>query len=201
MLRGCGGQTLRLPARRADTSVVLNPELFALTPGHGLGFEPTRQQAELFWSRVDTTGDGCWPYRADSPGRRGRYGHVRIYLGGRDVYAHRAAFVLQGGVIDSEVVLHACDRGWCMRGDHLASSTIAENNRQRDERARRTPFLPRGAASWAARFSDREADAIRTARELGVPAKALARMFNCSPATIYNVWNNLYYEVSPARSA
>ena len=169
----------------------------------GLGFVISAAQAELFWSRVDTSDtspDGCWPYKAEAPGRRGRYGHVRIYLAGHDVFAHRAAHVLQGGVLsraENAVLMHSCDRGSCQRGSHIQCGTIALNNASRDQRNRRTPYLPRGAASWAARLTDREAQAIRAGRQLNVPVKALADMFSISPASVYNVLSARYYPAVP----
>lgn len=157
-------------------------------------------QIATFWSRVDRDSDpyGCHRYRPEAPGRRGKYRHVRIRMSGVDVFAHRLAYVLSGGIIDNAVIIHSCDVGECCAYNHLSCSTIAENNRQRDERNRRTPLLPRGAASWSAKLTDRDVQAILRARSQQVPAKVLATMFDVSPASIYNVWTGRHYGTSRA---
>ena len=164
-----------------------------------LGFVISRRAAEEFWSRVhlpvdlDDPAGPCWLYSDQARGERGPYGHVRVSIEGHRVFAHRLAFVLTGGVLAAECVLHICDVGNCLSTWHLISSDRAENNRQRDERGRRTPHLPRGSAAAAARLTDRDVAALQRARQLQVPAKTLAQMFTVSPATIYNVWSGRYY--------
>ncbi len=156
-----------------------------------LGFTTSPQAARLFWSRVDMPVDRddpepCWLYSPTAPGERGAYGHVRIWVDGRHrVFAHRLAFVLCGGVLTDELVIHSCDVPPCVSPHHLRSGDHLQNARDRDARGRRTPFLLRGGASPNAKLTDREAAAVARARRLGVPAKTLAAAFNVSLATIY----------------
>lgn len=166
----------------------------------GLGFAIPAAAAAQFWKGVQVGGpDECWPYVPDQPGRRsrrGRYGHVRIHFLGHDVVASRVAFVLGGGIIDNEVVAHSCDNPECMFPDHLFCVSVLDNVRQRDERNRRTPFLPVGEEHWSAKLREREVASIRRARELGVGAEVLAGMWGVSRATIYNIWAGKHYSTS-----
>jgi hypothetical protein len=169
---------------------------------NGLGFDIPDWAAEQFWTGVVVAGPhDCWHYRPDQPGlrsRRGRYGHVRIRFLGHDVIASRVAYVLGGGVIDNQVVMHDCDVADCMNPAHLRCGSIRQNNADRDARNRRTPYLPRGAQHWSAKLSEREVAAVRRARELGVSAQALAAMWGLSLATVYNVWSGRHYPTSTA---
>lgn len=155
--------------------------------------------AARFWDNVQIgEADDCWPWITDV-GSREATRHVRIWHQGVKIYAHRLAYLLAGGVIeDGEVVRHAvCDRGDCMNYLHMRAGTIAENNRDRDVRNRRTPFLPRGEAHWSAKLTGVEVAKIRAAKRLGLPAHHLAAIFNVSRSTIYNVWGGLHYPCQP----
>lgn len=158
-----------------------------------LGFTLSATQIDQFWSRVRLPADlsdpaPCWLYDNDAPGDRGRYGHVRIRVaGGHRVFAHRLAFILTGGAFtdDNDIAIHSCDIGWCLSRHHLRAADRLANAQDRDLRGRRTPFLPRGEASPSAKLTDREVQAMIRARELDVPAKVLAAVFDVSLATVY----------------
>src|SRR4051794_31483226 len=150
--------------------------------------------AAAFWARVQVgEPDECWPYVGG--GSRGKYGHTRVWFNGQRDYAHRVAYRLMIGAIpDGRILLHECDNGACCNVLRcVRAGTIAENNAQRDARDRRTPFLPRGTKHWSAKLADRDVAAVRQARELGVPAPALAKMYGVSLATIYNLWAGRHY--------
>lgn len=151
--------------------------------------------AARFWGNVRIgAAHECWPW-ASGFGTREITGHIRIWHQGVKIYAHRLAYLLAGGVIeDGEVVRHAvCDQADCQNFLHLKSGTVAENNRDRDVRNRRTPFLPRGEAHWSSKLTDADVARIRAAKGLGLPAHHLATMYSVSRSTIYNVWGGLHY--------
>lgn len=151
--------------------------------------------AARFWENVAVgEASDCWVW-ITTFGSRERTGHVRIWHQGRKIYAHRLAYLLAGGVIeDGEVVRHAiCDRPDCMNYLHLRAGTVAENNRDRDTRNRRTPFLPHGEAHWSAKLTDSDAMRIRAAKRLGLRAHHLAAMYDVCRSTIYNVWSGAHY--------
>jgi hypothetical protein len=151
--------------------------------------------AVRFWDNVRIGGpDDCWPWVGDT-GTREPTGHVRIWHQGVKIYAHRLAYLLAGGHIDDgEVVMHSvCDRGDCQNYLHMRAGTSAENTRERDEKNRRTPFLPHGEAHWSAKLSDADAARIRVGKRLGLNAHHLAALYGVSRSTIYCVWGGLTY--------
>lgn len=158
--------------------------------------------AARFWDdvRIGNT-DDCWPW-VGARGVREPTGHVRIWHEGHKCYAHRVAYVLAGGHIeDGEVVRHAiCDRPDCMNYTHLRAGSAAENVKDRDERNRRTPFLPRGEDHWSAKLSNQDALRIRAAKQLGLNAHHIAAMFGVSRSTVYAVWAGLTYQVAQSEA-
>jgi hypothetical protein len=165
--------------------------------------------AEEFWYNVEiSNADDCWPYVGKGEVRR--YGHTRLWYadnggnGARKVYAHRLAYELTYGAMPEGWVLHNCDNPRCCNapGGHLLLGDAVLNNRMRDERGRRTPFLPRGVAHWSSKLlSEQSVSAIRTARALRLPATVVASMYGVSVSTIYNVWSGVHYASSAGSAA
>ncbi len=137
--------------------------------------------------------DDCHLYVG--PGRREKYGHVRIRFMGKDVYAHRVALVLAGRSLGGgdDVACHLCHAGGCCNERHMVIGTIAENNRQRDQDDRRTSRLPTGAAHWSAKLSAEDAERVRAARELGMKAQDVAALFSISKSSVYAIWSGNHY--------
>jgi hypothetical protein len=55
-------------------------------------------------------------------------GYGKFWFSGRDIRAHRFAFLVNAGYLP-ENVLHRCDRPGCCEPTHLFCGTIADNNR------------------------------------------------------------------------
>jgi hypothetical protein len=91
-------------------------------------------------------------------------GHVRIWWRGRKEYVHRIAYELAKGPIEIGVVCHSCDFPRCCRPSCLRDSDAAGNVRDRDERNRRTQYLPVGENHWSAKLTNAEVRKLRTAR-------------------------------------
>jgi hypothetical protein len=150
--------------------------------------------AAAFWDNVQVGDDlECWPYVG--PGSRGRYGHTRVVYGGRRMYAHRVAYMLAGGIVDVEhdIVRHSCDVGYCVNPHHLLRGNIRTNVQDREDRNRRTPFLPRGPENWSSKLTERDVVAIRKAHELGVRVPVLAECYGVSGSTVFNVLSRRHY--------
>jgi hypothetical protein len=78
---------------------------------------------DRFWEKVHH-GNDCWPWRAATNG----VGYGVFYLGGRQLYAHRVAYRLAGGVIEDGLALdHACRNRGCVRAIHLRPVTVGVN--------------------------------------------------------------------------
>ena len=83
----------------------------------------TCRNLEEFWSKVDR-GDGCWLWQ----GRIAPNGYGRFSHGGKDLYAHRVAYELAGGVIPSGLQIdHLCRVRHCVNPAHLEAVTQREN--------------------------------------------------------------------------
>lgn len=85
-------------------------------------------------SRIDTSGDGCWPW-LHSVDREG-YGVVTIRQ--RMWRAHRAIWSFFFGPLkDEEQVLHKCDNPRCCNPNHLFIGTNLDNIADMDAKGRR----------------------------------------------------------------
>ena len=75
--------------------------------------------AERFWSKVDTSGE-CWTWLAGCRG--GGYGS--FYLNGRNRPAHRVSYEWERGPIPEGLVIdHVCRNVKCVRPSHLRAVT------------------------------------------------------------------------------
>lgn len=81
-------------------------------------------KAARFWSKVDKSNPGCWPWTAyvDPSG----YGRFRV--DGRSAGAHRVAWELTNGPIPEGLILdHTCRNRRCCNPDHLHAVTVRQN--------------------------------------------------------------------------
>lgn len=93
-----------------------------------------------FYKKVDmTNSDGCWLWTGSKRGGRtkgGRYGAFNTQ--NRPVYAHRFAYEIFFGDIESELTVdHLCGQHLCVRPDHMEVVTLVENVRRGWETRRR----------------------------------------------------------------
>jgi hypothetical protein len=80
-----------------------------------------RERPDRFWAKVDTTGDGCWPWL----GCLSTAGYGRA---GKRGYAHRLAYEFAYGPIPAGLeIRHACDNPPCCNPAHLLVGTREDN--------------------------------------------------------------------------
>lgn len=127
---------------------------------------------ERFWSKVDTSGDGCWLWR----GAVDRHGYGQFTVRRGDVQrAHRVAWKLAYGhsrLPEGKQVAHRCDVPGCVRPSHLFLASNAENLADMSAKGRST----RGERSPSAKLTESDVREIhrlfltgecRVQRELG----------------------------------
>lgn len=108
-------------------------------------------RAERFWSKVPVRSpwpEDCWEWKGCfGGGRRGEYG--KFEANGPFAYAHRAAWILTGSEIPSDLEIdHACRNPKCVRPEHLSlvdpGYNIAQGRATRNARWRAKTHCKRG---------------------------------------------------------
>jgi hypothetical protein len=89
-----------------------------------------------------------------------------------------------GPVPDGLVVMHLCDNRSCIRLDHLALGTQAENLAMACERGSRTPPDVRGEEVGTHKLTEEEVRDIRDRWDAGESKRALGREFGVSATNI-----------------
>lgn len=122
---------------------------------------------EWFWSRVEKQSEltrGCWLWRGRMHGGRGVF-----TLAGREVRAHRFAWLLQYGPLDPRVLLFpACGEARCVRPEHQADF----------------PFQREPEREAADLSESEQAMVLVRNHVLQEPARKLARLFGATSAAI-----------------
>lgn len=133
------------------------------------------KQIEVFWSRVDKSGE-CWPWKGACTRGYGRYGFE-----GRIWRTHCLVWVLENGPVpDGKIVRHRCDNPPCCNPAHLLVGTNQDNSRDAVERDR----MARGERQHLAKLSEPKVRSIRYMSTRGYVPRQLAKIFKVAPATI-----------------
>jgi len=137
---------------------------------------------------------GCWVYDG---GHAGRSGHKQIWDNDqrRMVLVHRAAYAAARGPIPNGLnVLHHCDNPPCVNPAHLYLGTVADNNRDRDQRGRHRPL--HGAEHGSAKLNENQVREILRRAGRGEPQHVIAADFgitqgNVSYIALGKTWRTL----------
>lgn len=151
---------------------------------------PPREVVARFEPKVDRSGGptACWPWRA---GRTPK-GYGRLKVDGRQVAAHRLAFIIANGPIPSgKFVCHACDNPPCCNPAHLWLGSPRDNVRDCMAKGRLNPKgnpFCRGELHHRATL---DAKAVRAIRESyaagGVSMRRLAALHGVSYFCVHSV--------------
>lgn len=146
-----------------------------------------QRHIDLFWSKVDKSAD-CWNWRAYKD--RDGYGIFGIkHLA--QFKAHRLSLMLSGVAIPKGyVVMHHCDNPSCVNSAHLKPATVAENNK--DKQNKRRQSFPKGTANAGAKLTDDQVRDIRARARVGSRVgynngsniKEIAAEYNVIPETV-----------------
>lgn len=135
--------------------------------------------------RIYSSHTGCWLW----PGKKigGGYGAIRVH--GRYESVHRVAMFLWCGfdLKSSSWVLHKCDTPACYNPLHLYVGTPEDNVADMYDRDRQRGPVDRGSQHFKAKLDEDAVREIRRLAHLKVPTSEIARQFNVSRYTIWEV--------------
>lgn len=154
-----------------------------------------RAPADLFWEKVDKSGD-CWLWTAKIAKNRGGYGCFSVTLQRDGVVtgektpqktmrAHVFAWELTHGhpVPEGQVVMHTCDNPPCVRPDHLVAGTQLDNRQDCKAKGR----TARGSEHAMAKLTEEQVIEIRTRRAGGEKLKSIAAAFAVAQCTVSEI--------------
>lgn len=167
----------------------------------------TDEQMRLFLegNSEKVTESGCWLWM----GGLDKDGYGQTHYQGRNVRAHRAAYLLfKGPVTSGLVVMHRCDIPACINPDHLGLGTNAENTEDRTKKGRhraasgdshymrRNPLLRSGSNAPAARLNEMAVLEILRLHSSGITQENLAKKFGItrsgvSAITTRRTWKHI----------
>lgn len=135
----------------------------------------TAKYVRNFMKNVRIAENGCWEWAA-ALGANG-YGQFKF---GRIAYAHRFSYyIFNGDLCEGMEICHTCDNPACVNPAHLWQGTKSENMRDAAMKGRTNTV----------RLSPDDVRRIRNLHNLKYPVADLARRFNCTTTTIYDIVN------------
>lgn len=152
----------------------------------------TKNTPETFWAKVEKKGsDECWNWTG-CLNHANSYGKIKYQ--GRHYHAHRLAWILTYGPIDSSktFVCHKCDNPVCCNPSHLFLGDAFTNNRDciAKGRYKRIPDASkvRGEDCHTAVLTEEKVREIRKLYAEGkLSLKRLAQQFGVTDGTIYQI--------------
>lgn len=176
-LCGCGRQTKIIPYSSKRRGWIKGQPM-RFIHGHN---NPIIDLAGRFWEKVDKSAgpDGCWIWTGFLD-RKG-YGDFHSVGKGKSCYAHRVAYELTNGPIETSLeVCHACDNPACVNPAHLWLGTHADNMRDSVNKNRHA----RGEKNGHAILTETDVIAIRAKHAQGVSYRDLAAEYGTCRANI-----------------
>jgi HNH endonuclease len=134
---------------------------------------------ERFLAKVcPEPGSGCWLWR----GQLRPDGYGVLWLAGKSLSAHRAAWMLfRGEITPGLLVCHTCDVRACVNPEHLFLGTHTDNARDREQKGRSM----RGEKNHSSKLSMQQVSRIKAVlAEDRMYVSEIAREYGVTPPTI-----------------
>jgi hypothetical protein len=144
--------------------------------------------------KASITRDGCWIWTGANKGN----GYGGFNLGGQNMPAHRASFLLFSGKdVEGKDVCHRCDNRACVNPDHLFLGTRLENMQDCKRKGRiatgETLGDRRGQNGPAAKLTW---DQVSEIRQSQLPSKVIAERYGVTNDNINRIRRNNTWRVA-----
>lgn len=145
--------------------------------------EPSDSDKVRFWSKVNKTDNvnDCWLWT----GWKKKKGYGGFFIGGMDIIATRASFLINKGNPGDMLVMHTCDNPQCVNPNHLFLGTPLDNMLDKIAKGRDRRLFGENAAK--VKLTDNDVINIRSEYEKGVTVKELSIRYNMSFSGIRSV--------------
>lgn len=144
-----------------------------------------------FWSRVEKT-KTCWIWKASIVDSG--YGH--FYLDGKQIRAHRMAWILTKGQIPkNKFVCHHCDIPACVRPAHLFIGTAKDNTQDMINKNRKKFGDTKGEKSCKAKLKNKDVLKIRRRLLNKDTHRAIAKDFGVAKSTIWAISKRISWNI------
>lgn len=143
----------------------------------------TSLEQRLLACTPSAAADECWPWS----GHKTAAGYGAFRYMGRQIYAHRASFEANRGVIpNGMVVCHRCDNPPCVNPGHLFLGTQKDNIADMHMKGRHATSASQfGETHNQAKLTEADVMAIRASTE---SQREIARKYRVSQATINDIF-------------
>lgn len=126
----------------------------------------------------------CWIWIGASDGK----GYGITTNNKQRIFAHRASYMLFVGKIPKGLfVLHKCDNPPCVNPSHLFVGTQLDNMRDAVRKGRHKNNPLKGSKNPLAKLTETDIPKIRKLYSDGMRQAHIAKKFNVSPATIWEI--------------
>ncbi len=136
----------------------------------------TKEQKELFWSRVDKTDDEdeCWEWQAG----RGHFNYGMFRVGPSTIHTHRLSFILHYNIelYTNEHVCHSCDNPPRCNPNHLFIGSRKDNMQDMVSKNRE----PSGTKNTQHKLTEEQVKDIKSRKKYWGINTHLASEFNVS---------------------
>lgn len=143
--------------------------------------EVTLKDSQRFFSKVEFHGeDDCWIWR----GAIKDNGYGNFYAQGKNINAHKAAFIFAYGCVpEGSHLMHTCDNRVCVNPHHIKSGTRQQNMDDMVSKGRAS----HGSMRWNTFLSELEVAYIRQLFDRGISVSNISSTLGMKYQTVYQI--------------